>query len=284
LGSIFQNFAAVARLRRRPEGPINVPALRRELRKSGQRHPTSGHPTSGIPKNVTVIIPCYGHAPFLRACLDSILRQTRLPDEVVAVLDDSPDDSERILLEYRDLFVRAGVYFSTLKNIRNIGQAATINRGVQHASSELMMVLNDDDILFDDSIWLSLRHFEVSGPFALMGGSCVSFSEDEVIADYESTALRRQTLGQITIHPRYAVERYSSVADFNITHSGMTFLKEAWKIAGGYQSRKSKRLVRHSDRDFQFRMNCYFPTAVLDDSLPLAFWRRGSSVDKGLNS
>lgn len=275
----FQKIVTAAGLRFRSKGPIDTRALRREVRRSRRRYTSIS-----IPKNVSIILPCYGHAPFLRACLDSVLRQTRLPDQVVAVLDDSPDDSEEILLEHRDVFIRRGVDFSILKNSRNVGQAATINRGVQHASSELMMVLNDDDVLFEDSIWLSLRHFQVSGPFALLGGSCVPFLADEVIADYESTAPRKQTLGEITIHPRYSVEGYSDVADFNITHSGMTFLKEAWRISGGYQPRKSKRLVRFSDRDFQFRMNCYFPTAVLDDSLPLAFWRKGSSVDKGLNS
>lgn len=207
-----------------------------------------------------------------------------MPEQVVAVLDASPDDSEEILLRYRDAFTRRGVDFLIIKNWRNVGQAATINRGVRNATSELVMVLNDDDILFDDAVWLSLQHFKLSGAFALLGGSCVPFSEEKVLVDYDSAAPPRQRYGEVTIHPRYAVEGYSDVADFNITHSGMTFLKEAWSITGGYQRRKSKRLVKFSDRDFQFRMNCYFPTAVLDDSLPLAFWRKGSSVDKGLNS
>ena len=275
----FQKLLMVAKVRFQPKGPINVPALRREVRRARRRHPTLS-----FPKNVSVIIPCYGHASFLGSCLESVLRQTRLPDQVVAVLDASPDDSEEILLRYRDAFTRRGVDFLILKNWRNVGQAATINRGVRHASSELVMVLNDDDILFDDSIWLSLQHFELSGAFALLGGSCVPFSEEKVLVDYDSAAPPRQRCGEVTIHPRYAVERYLDVADFNITHSGMTFLKEAWRIAGGYRRRKSRRLVKFSDRDFQFRMNCYFPTAVLDGSLPLAFWRKGSSVDKGLNS
>lgn len=201
----------------------------------------------------------------------------------MAVLDASPDDSEDILLRYRDAFNRRGVNFSILKNRRNVGQAATINRGVQHSSSELIMVLNDDDILFDDSIQLSLQHFEVSRAFALLGGGCVSFSEEKVCAEYHSTALPRHAR-ETTVHPRYSVLGYSDVADFNITHSGMTFLKEAWIIAGGYRRRKSKRLVRFSDRDFQLRMNFYFPAAVIDSSLPLAFWRIGSSMDKGINS
>lgn len=261
-----------------PKGPLNGRALRSELRRSKRRHPTLN-----IPQNVSVVIPCYGHAPFLGSCLDSVLRQTRRPEQVVAVLDASPDDSEDILLRYRDAFNRRGVNFSILKNRRNVGQAATINRGVQHSSSELIMVLNDDDILFDDSIQLSLQHFEASGAFALLGGGCVSFSEEKVRAEYHQTALPRH-FRETTVHPRYSVLGYSDVADFNITHSGSTFLKEAWKVAGGYQRRKSKRLVRFSDRDFQFRMNFYFPTAVIDSSLPLAFWRMGSSVDKGINS
>jgi len=275
----FQKMLTVAGLRFQPKGPINVPALRREVRRS--RGP---QPTLGIPKDISVIIPCYGHASFLGSCLDSVLRQTRLPDQVVAVLDASPDGSEKILLEYREAFTRLGVDFLILKNWRNKGQAASINRGVQQASSELVMVLNDDDILFNDSVALGLQYFEFSGAFALLGGSCVPFSEENNLMGYGSGAPPRQLPGEVKIHPRYAVEGYSDVTDFNITHSGMTFLKEAWRVAGGYRRRKSRRVVKFSDRDFQLRMNCYFPTAVIDDSLPLAFWRKGSSVDKGLNS
>lgn len=275
----FRTIATLARVRLCPKGPIDDRALRREVRRSRRFHGILDTPDS-----ISVIIPCYGHASFLRSCLDSVLRQSLLPDEVVAVVDASPDDSEEILLEYQEAFVRKGVAFSVLKNRRNVGQAATINRGVRHASSELMMVLNDDDVLFDDSVFLSLKYFKSQESFALLGGSCVPFSAEEELALHRSASLPRKISPSITVHPRYAVEGYSDVADFNITHSGMTFLKTAWKIAGGYRPQKSKRVVKFSDRDFQFRMNCYFPIAALDDSVPLAFWRKGFSVDKGLNS
>ncbi len=49
---------------------------------------------------VSIIIPCYNGAPFLRDALDSALRQTVPPSEVILVDDGSTDDSAAIAEAY----------------------------------------------------------------------------------------------------------------------------------------------------------------------------------------
>lgn len=47
-------------------------------------------------KTVSVVIPCYNGAPFLRETLESALNQTHPPLEVVVIDDGSTDDSAAI--------------------------------------------------------------------------------------------------------------------------------------------------------------------------------------------
>jgi hypothetical protein len=70
--------------------------------------------------------------------------------------------------------------------------------------------------------------------------------------------------------------------DLNMTHSGMTVVREAWKVVGGYRADRSTRILPFSDRDFQLRVAALYQVALIDD--PLVWWRSDSSVDAGLNS
>ena len=48
---------------------------------------------------VAVVVPHYRQAQYLKACLDSLLAQTRLPDEIVVCDDASTDATGDIVLE-----------------------------------------------------------------------------------------------------------------------------------------------------------------------------------------
>ena len=57
--------------------------------------------TSSTPAHtVSVVIPCYNAAPFLRETLDSVLAQTHPALEVIVVDDGSTDDSSAITESY----------------------------------------------------------------------------------------------------------------------------------------------------------------------------------------
>ncbi len=261
--------------------PIDFDLLRQESR----RLIKSESQQLGLPRSLGIVVPCYGHAQYLGASLESVLAQNRLPDEVVAVVDASPDQSESLLNGFAERFRDLGVDFVVLRNRRNRGQAFSLNRGVKTIRSDLVMILNDDDLLFPDSLELTFDYFSEGRGFALLGASCIPFS-DGTVAQRDRTAIKvRSALSEnLVVHPKSAVLSYASMEDFNVTHSGMTFYRSAWVTVGGYQPKKWKRVVDYSDRDFQFRMNCAYPIAAVKDEQPLSLWRKGSSVDKGLNS
>ena len=87
---------------------------------------------------VSIVIPNYNGAPYLKACLDSLYRQT-LADELEIILIDnaSTDGSyEAACREYPD------IRFRRLET--NTGFCHAVNEGIGMARSEYILLLNND--------------------------------------------------------------------------------------------------------------------------------------------
>ena len=95
---------------------------------------------SGIKPAVSVIVPCYNHAPFLKQRLDSIFCQTFQDFEVITLDDCSTDESLSILQEYRN---RPNV--SLFANQQNLGTFAQWLKGIQAAKADIIWIAEDDD-------------------------------------------------------------------------------------------------------------------------------------------
>ena len=238
------------------------------------------------PATVSVVIPCFGHASFLTTALTSIVNQSRLPDEVIAVDDCSPDATGAILKEHLEkLGASDKVRCSILTNDRNRGQAFSLNRAIAESGSDLVMILNDDDYLVPDAVELMLDLFRRQRDVVLIGGTSVRFTRDDQLTKLSETCPAPRAGGMVELSVRMPadVPGYRSYNDLNMTHSGCCFLKSAWKAVGGYNPDKRTRVVPFSDRDFQLRVNALFPVAVCSE-VPFSCWRSGSSVDCGRDS
>lgn len=99
--------------------------------------------------SITVIIPVYNVEKYLIQCLDSVVNQSVLFDEVILVNDGSTDGSgficEKYVLKYS--------YFKLICQ-RNQGLSAARNIGLNHATSEYVMFLDSDDYLRIDTVEL----------------------------------------------------------------------------------------------------------------------------------
>ena len=89
---------------------------------------------------VSVIIPIYNCAEYLRPCLDSVLAQTYPEMEVVLVDDGSTDGSYSICEEYASR--HAGV---VLLRKPNGGPSSARNHGLDHASGRYVAFVDSDD-------------------------------------------------------------------------------------------------------------------------------------------
>lgn len=238
------------------------------------------------PNSLAIVIPCYRHAEFLPTTLASVLAQTRLPDEVIFVVDDSPDETGGIV----DAFMRAhhvgyGWRLRRLENERNLGQSASLNLGIEAAETELIMVLNDDDYLMHDAVETVVAMFSLYPQIVLLGANHIPFRGDDALREAVKTIAQSAAPNGIQLEvsfPRQA-RRYRRYDDLRITHSGSTFLKAAWQVVGGYYPDQGRRIIPFSDRDFQLRVNALFPVGI-SPVISFSFWRSDSSVDGGVNS
>ena len=236
---------------------------------------------------IAVVVPVFGHEPYLESAVASLARQTYRPFHVVFVEDRSPDGSLELLRRLAPQLPK-GIAATVLRTPRNSGQAAAINLAVRARRASLYVVLNDDDYLMHDCLEANLAMFEKMPDIYLLGAGCVPFSgAGEPPADEAGRRIRSRfpDYGAIPVRRIEAAEaqRFTHPNDFNVTHSGSCFHRAAWESAGGYYPDPWKRVVRFSDRDFQLRVAVLLPCAATMDA-PFAFWREGSSVDAGKNS
>ena len=164
-----------------------------------------------MPK-VSIIVPVYNVAPYLRQCMDSAVNQTYQNIEIICVDDGSTDASSEILTEY------------ALKNSRvrvlrqkNSGLSVARNVGFSFATGEYLMYVDSDDWIdvctcekavfkaeehaADLVMWPYIREFpDHSAPKAI-------FSEEKTFHAAECRELQRRMIGPLgteLAHPENA--------------------------------------------------------------------------------
>jgi len=87
---------------------------------------------------ISVIIPTYNRAPFLREALDSVFAQTEKDFELIVVDDGSTDATRELAAEYGE---RLRYFFQP-----NAGASAARNLGLQNARGRFIAFLDSDDL------------------------------------------------------------------------------------------------------------------------------------------
>ncbi|HEX5423016.1 MAG TPA: glycosyltransferase [Candidatus Acidoferrales bacterium] len=95
---------------------------------------------------VSVVVPNYNHAAFLRQRLDTVLAQTFQDFELILLDDASKDASRAILREYQDPSRSAGIDVRMDGNEANSGSPfKQWNKGVRMARGEYIWIAESDD-------------------------------------------------------------------------------------------------------------------------------------------
>jgi glycosyltransferase involved in cell wall biosynthesis len=126
-------------------------------------------PTTTQEPLVSVIIPAYNVAPFIREGLQSVFAQTYRTFEVIVVNDGSPDSQllEAEIESYRDSI--------TYVKQENQGAGAARNAGLKVARGEFVAFLDGDDVWLPEFLTEQLRLIE-SG-FDLVYADAINFGE-----------------------------------------------------------------------------------------------------------
>ncbi|WP_153795714.1 glycosyltransferase family 2 protein [Foetidibacter luteolus] len=95
---------------------------------------------------VTVLMPVYNAALFLREAMDSMLAQTLTNFEFLIINDGSKDDTVAIVESYNDPRI------NLVHNEENMGISATLNKGIKMAASDLIARMDADDISYPERL------------------------------------------------------------------------------------------------------------------------------------
>lgn len=114
-------------------------------------------PAPGLPDNplVSLIIPVYNHARYLRGAIESALAQSHQRLEVIVVDDASTDPEVAAILASLETRER----LSILRNESNLGISRTQNRALLASKGDIIGFLDCDDELSNDAVERCLEHW-----------------------------------------------------------------------------------------------------------------------------
>lgn len=176
---------------------------------------------------VSIILPSYNQAEYLKEALDSILAQTYSNWEAIVVNDGSTDNTEEVMNEYasRDSRIRP-------LSKPNGGITSALNAGVNQAKGQFFCWLSSDDLFYPDKLLLQVDEFEkldesyalVYGSFDILQNETKELTKqpmaEPVIAGCEfPEALKFDFIDGCTIMIRMNVMREVKAFNPNIVHS-----------------------------------------------------------------
>ncbi len=98
---------------------------------------------------LSIMIPTFNRARYLRECLDSVLPQTiRVPVEVVVIDNASPDETPEVVKAYTGRYAA----LRSFRNDRNLGYAGNQAKCIEYAKGQYIAILCDDDIYLPGAV------------------------------------------------------------------------------------------------------------------------------------
>jgi glycosyltransferase involved in cell wall biosynthesis len=121
------------------------------------------------PLMVTVLMAAYNAESFLARSIDSILAQTFHDFEFLIVDDGSQDQTPALLADY----ARKDRRIRVLRNERNLGLTASLNRGLREAKGVYVARIDADDAARPERLALQVAFMEQHREIGICGGQIV---------------------------------------------------------------------------------------------------------------
>ncbi len=163
-------------------------------------------------KKVSVIIPCYKYAHYLKECVDSVKAQTYPIHEIIVVSDGSPDNTVEVCAEL-------GV---TCLVKENGGLSSARNYGIKRCTGEYITCLDADDKLTPAAIE---EHVKL-------------MVDDRTIAQCALMEFGERHVINIP-NPQTSLER---IMQSNTIFCNAMFHRKAWEEIGGFDESETMRL------------------------------------------
>jgi glycosyltransferase involved in cell wall biosynthesis len=122
---------------------------------------------------VSVVMPVYNSAKYLRRAVDTILQQTWGDFELVLIDDGSKDESLAIMREYEAADPRVRV-----TSRPNKGISLTRNEGTQLARGKYIAIADSDDVYTPNRLYNAVEFLETHPDYVAVGGKVLLADDD----------------------------------------------------------------------------------------------------------
>jgi glycosyltransferase involved in cell wall biosynthesis len=164
---------------------------------------------------LSVVMPVYNGARYLREAINSILSQSFDQFEFIIINDGSTDSSEDIIRQYSDERI-------CLLSQANCGLAATLNRGIGRSKGEYIARQDQDDISLPERFSRQIAYLNANPHCALVG----------TMAEILTEGL--QTVKRFRLPSENAAIKFALLFNNCIVHSSAMLRREAVVRVGGY--------------------------------------------------
>ncbi len=141
---------------------------------------------------ISVLMPVYNTSEdFLRTAIDSILNQTFTNFEFLIINDGSTNNAEDVILSYNDERIKY------IKNEKNLGLIATLNKGLDIAQGEYIARFDSDDISLPERLAKQCEFLDKNADIGVLGTQYESFPKKRVSdAETDSKKIKEALLVQ----------------------------------------------------------------------------------------
>jgi glycosyltransferase involved in cell wall biosynthesis len=206
---------------------------------------------------LSVVLPNYNHAKFVGRALTALIRQKRAADEIIVIDDGSTDDSLDVI---HGIAARAPA-IRVLRNEKNIGVIATLQRGLESARGDYVYFAASDDWVFPDFFALALRQLEANPGVGLYCGEAILVDGTSNRPFAVRPAVRpRMSAGPIDVA---AVNKLLRLTDNWILTGSTVFRRGYVTWAGGFDARLGSFADGFIARKIALRYGFYFEPKIV---------------------
>jgi glycosyltransferase involved in cell wall biosynthesis len=211
---------------------------------------------------LSVIIPTFNHANYIKSAIDSVLAQTYKNIEIVIVDNFSIDDTEAIIKNYDEDQISYHKY-------NNHGViAASRNYGVIHAKGMILAFLDSDDVWEREKIDLQIPHL-LSGKLACVATNYTAFGDT-------SLNYTQSKMDEVIEYHDY---RYEDIVVKNpVINSSVIMMKHLFKKLNGFD--ENPELIAIEDWDLWLRASSNSQVRILTQKLVKYRVHPGNRRDK----
>jgi glycosyltransferase involved in cell wall biosynthesis len=203
---------------------------------------------------VSVIVPCFNQARYLGEAVDSLIGQTRSPDQIIIVNDGSTDNTAEVAGQFK----QACYLFQA-----NRGLAAARNAGLQEAIGEYVLFLDSDDVLLPNAIEHCLAAFATQPDAAFVYGG------------HRYVDAMRQPICEVA--PQHPLDHFTALLRRNhiAMHGTVMYRTDIIRKAGGFD----ESLPCCEDYDLYLRLAENYPVGVYD-SISAEYRQHGDNMTR----